>query len=271
MKRIALTAASLTIMALLLFPFYWMLMTSIKPPSQIMSSPPIWVTRQPTLHAYAEVLTKLAIGRYLRNSLVIAFSAMSLTVALGVFAGYGLARFRIKGLKVFLLALLVSQLLPDVSLVLPLFIVFGRIGLLDTFAGVVLANVMQWLPFVVLILRPYFLKIPKTLEDAARIDGCSFPTAMMRIVIPLALPGIISAAILSFLFSWGEFVYALTFLSRNEMQPVTIGIYNAIGQYGIRYNSLMASSVFAIVPVVLVFIFFQRYIRWGLMVGGVKD
>jgi multiple sugar transport system permease protein len=258
-------------MALLLFPFYWMLMTSIKPPSEVMSSPPVWVTRQPTLKAYAEVLTKLSIGRYLRNSLLIAFSAMSLTVVLGVFAGYGLARFRIKGLKIFLLALLVSQLLPDVSLVLPLFIVFGRIKLLNTFTGVILANVMQWLPFVILILRPYFLKIPKALEDAARIDGCSFPAALIRIIIPLALPGIVSAAILSFLFSWGEFVYALTFLSSNEMQPVTIGIYNAIGQYGIRYNSLMASSVFAIVPVVLVFIFFQRYIRWGLMVGGVKD
>jgi multiple sugar transport system permease protein len=248
-----------------------MLMTSLKPPSEVMRSPPVWVTRQPTLRAYAEVLTKLSIGRYLRNSLFIAFSAMSLTVVLGVFAGYGLARFRLKGLKIFLLALLVSQLLPDVSLVLPLFIVFGRIRLLNTFTGVILANVMQWLPFVILILRPYFLKIPKALEDAARIDGCSFQTALIRIVIPLALPGIVSAAILSFLFSWGEFVYALTFLSSNEMQPVTIGIYNAIGQYGIRYNSLMASSVFAIVPVVMVFIFFQRYIQWGLMVGGVKD
>ncbi len=271
MKKAALTAASLLIMALLLFPFYWMLMTSIKPPSEVMTSPPILMSRHPTFTAYHEVLTKLAMGKYLRNSLVIAFSAMSITVVLGVLAGYGLARFKIRGLKFFLLILLVSQLLPDVSLVLPLFIIFGKIGLLDTFLSVIFANVMQWLPFVVLILRPYFVKIPKTLEDAARIDGCSFRTAMVRIILPLALPGIISAAILSFLFSWGEFVYALTFLSRNEMQPVTIGIYNAIGQYGIRYNSLMASSVFAIVPVVVVFIFFQRYIKWGLTVGGVKD
>jgi multiple sugar transport system permease protein len=165
----------------------------------------------------------------------------------------------------------VFQLLPDVSLVLPLFIILGRIGLLDTFLGVILANVMQWLPFVILILRPYFLQIPKTLEEAARIDGCSFRGAMLRIIVPLALPGIISAAILTFLFSWGEFVFALTFLSKNELQPVTIGIYNAIGQYGIRYNRLMASSTFAILPVVLVFIFFQKYIRWGLMVGGLKE
>jgi len=270
-KKATLSALSLVLMGALLFPFYWMLMTSIKPPSEIVTSPPILVTRHPTLSAYVDVLTKLSMGRYLRNSFFIAISAMSITVVLGVMAGYGLARFKIKGLKAFLLILLVSQLLPDVSLVLPLFIILGRIGLLDTFLGVILANVMQWLPFVILILRPYFLQIPKTLEEAARIDGCSFRGAMLRIIVPLALPGIVSAAILTFLFSWGEFVFALTFLSKNELQPVTIGIYNAIGQYGIRYNRLMASSTFAILPVVLVFIFFQRYIRWGLMVGGLKE
>jgi multiple sugar transport system permease protein len=271
MKKAVLTTVSLIIVAMLLFPFYWMLITSIKQPSEVVTSPPILITRNPTLSAYSEVLTKFSMGMHLRNSFIIAFSAMTITIVLGVFAGYGLARFRIRGLKIYLLVLLVSQLLPDVSLVLPLFIIFGRVGLLDRFLSVILANVMLWLPFVILILRPYFLKIPKILEDAARIDGCSFRRAMIRIIIPLALPGIITAAILTFLFSWGEFVFALTFLSRNEMQPVTIAIYNAIGQYGIRYNRLMASSTIAIVPVVLIFIFFQRYIRKGLIVGGLKE
>jgi multiple sugar transport system permease protein len=130
---------------------------------------------------------------------------------------------------------------------------------------------MLQLPFVILILRPYFSKIPKTLEEAARIDGCSFLSALLRIIIPLALPGIITAAILTFLFTWGEFTFALTFLNRSEMQPITIGIYNTIGQYGIRYNLLMANSMIAIMPVVLIFIFFQKYIRGGLMVGGLKE
>jgi multiple sugar transport system permease protein len=271
MKKIALTAASLTIMAGLLFPFYWMLMTSIKPPSEVVTSPPLLATRHPTLGAYVDVLAKLSMGRYLRNSLIIAVSAMAFTIVLGVFAGYGLTRFRIRGLRVFLLILLICQLLPDVSVVLPIFIIFGRVGLLNTFLSVILANVMQQLPFVILILRPYLLKIPRTLEEAARMDGCSSVGALRRIIVPLAMPGIVAAAILTFLFSWGEFMFALTFLSSNEMQPVTIGIYNAIGQYGIRYNWLMASSTVAIVPVVLVFIFFQRYIRLGLMVGGVKE
>jgi multiple sugar transport system permease protein len=248
-----------------------MLITSIKLPSEIVTSPPIFIPRNPTLNAYYTVFTEWAMGRYLRNSLIISFSAMAMTTTLGILAAYGLARFQIKGLRIFLLVLLVSQLLPDVSLVLPLFIIFKRIGLLDKFSGVILANVMLQLPFVIVILRPYFLKIPKTLEDAARIDGCSFVGALLRIIIPLALPGIIAAAILTFLFTWGEFVFALTFLSRNEMQPVTIAVYNAIDQYGIRYDHLMASSVVAIIPVVLIFIFLQRYIRGGLMVGGLRE
>jgi len=271
MKKSVLLITSIIIVSVLLFPFYWMLITSVKHPSEIMTSPPILVTTRPTLNPYYEVMTKFSMGRHLRNSLIIAFSTMTITIVLGVFAGYGLARFKIRGLKIFLLVLLVSQLLPDVSLVLPLFIIFGKINLLNKFPSVIFANVMMQLPFVTLILRPYFLKIPKTLEDAARIDGCSFGSAMMRIIIPLAIPGIITASILTFLFSWGEFVFALTFLSKNEMQPVTIAIYNAIGQYGIRYNSLMASSTIAIMPVVLIFIFFQRYIKKGLIAGGLKD
>jgi len=271
MRRMALVIASVIVMAALLFPFYWMFMTSIKPPAEVVTSPPILVTSHPTLKAYSEVITKLSMGRYLRNSLIISFSAMTITIVLGVFAAYGLSRFKIKGLQGFLLILLVAQLLPDVSLVLPLFIIFGRIGLLDRFLSVILANAMQQLPFVILILRPYLQKIPRSLEDAARIDGCSFRMALTRIIVPLAMPGIVSAAILTFLFSWGEFVFALTFLSRNEMQPMTIGIYNSIGQYGIRYDNLMASSVIAILPVVLIFVFFQRYIKLGLTVGGTKE
>jgi multiple sugar transport system permease protein len=260
-KQIALLVVSLVIVLIFLFPFYWMLITSIKPPSETVTSPPIFIPRNPTLDAYYAVFAKWSI----------AFPTMVITIALGVLAAYGLARFQIKGLRIFLLVLLGSMLLPDVSLVLPLFIIFSRIGLLDKFPGVILADVMLQLPFVILILRPYFSKIPKSLEEAARIDGCSFMGAMLRIVLPLALPGIITAAILTFLFTWGEFVFALTFLSRNELQPITVGIYNTIGQYGIRYNLLMASSMVAIVPVVLIFIFFQKYIRGGLIVGGLKD
>ena len=270
-KQIVLLVVSLLIVLVFMFPFYWMLITSIKPISEVVTSPPIFIPRNPTLDAYYTVFTKWSMGRYLLNSFIIAFPTTVITITLGVMAAYGLARFQIKGLRIFLLVLLVSMLLPDVSLVLPLFMIFSKIGLLGKFPSVILADVMLQLPFVILILRPYFSKIPKTLEEAARIDGCSFLGALLRIIIPLALPGIITATILTFLFTWGEFTFALTFLSRSEMQPITIGIYNTIGQYGIRYNLLMANSMIAIIPVVLIFIFFQRYIRGGLMVGGLRE
>lgn len=270
-KQIIFSIISLMLVLIILFPFYWMLITSIKTPSEILTSPPVFVPRNPTFEAYFNVLTEGAMARNIFNSFLIAFPAVIITISLAVLAAYGLARFRIKGLKVFLLILLAAQLLPDISMVLPLFVIFGRIGLLDNHIAPTLANVTMQLPFVILILRPYFLKIPKTLEEAARIDGCSFMAAFLRIIVPLGLPGIITASILTFLFAWGEFVFALTFLSRNEMQPITIGIYNAIGQYGIRYNLLMASATIAIMPVILIFIFFQKYIRGGLVVGGVKE
>lgn len=270
-KKIILLIISLVIVVIMLFPFYWMFVTSIKLPGEVVTSPPIFIPRNPTLSAYYTVFEKWPIGRYLLNSFIIAFPATIITIIMGVMAAYGLARFQIKGLRIYLMVLLSSMLLPDVSLVLPLFMIFSRIGLLDKFFSVILANVMLQLPFVILILRPYFSKIPKTLEEAARIDGCSSVGSMLRIILPLATPGIISASILTFLFTWGEFTFALTFLSSRELLPITIGIYNTIGQYGIRYNLLMASSIIAVVPVVLIFIFFQRYIRGGLVVGGLKE
>lgn len=268
-KQVILTTFSIILVVIFLFPFYWMIITSIKIPSEILTSPPVFIPQNPTFEAFYDVLTDGEMARNITNSLMIALPAVVITISLGVLAAYGLARFHFRGLKVFLLILLAAQLLPDISMVLPLFVIFGELGLLDNHISPALANVTMQLPFVILILRPYFLKIPKTLEEAARIDGCSFMAAFLRIIVPLGLPGIITASILTFLFAWGEFVFALTFLSRNEMQPVTIGIYNAIGQYGIRYNLLMASATIAIIPVI--FIFFQKYIRGGLVVGGVKE
>lgn len=269
--KIVLFILSLAVLVIMLFPFYWMFVTSIKLPGEVVTSPPIFIPRNFTFDAYRTIFEVWPIGRYLSNSFYIAFPSTVITITMGIMAAYGLARYEIKGLKIILLILLGSMLLPDVSLVLPLFMIFARFNLLDKFPSVILANVMMQLPFVILILRPYFAKIPKSLEEAARIDGCSTIESMVRIVLPLAAPGISAASILTFLLTWGEFTFALTFLSSRELLPITIGIFNTIGQYGIRYNLLMASSIMAIVPVVLIFIFFQRYIREGLVVGGVKE
>jgi multiple sugar transport system permease protein len=269
-KDMVFVFAGVVIVIILLFPFYWMFVSSIKPPQEIITRPPLLIPRNPTLESYSLAFTEFSMGRYLQNSFIIASFTTVITIILGTLAAYGLARFRIKGVTFLISILLISQLLPDVSLLLPLFITFKRFGLLNTYISVILANVMLWLPFAILILRPYFLMFPKALEDAARIDGCTFLGAFRRVVLPLALPAIMVSAILTFLFSWGEFVFALTFLTKAELRPITIGIYNAIGQYGIKYNDLMAYSVIAILPAIIIFISFQKYIRSGLVIGGVK-
>jgi len=269
-KDMILVFTGVVIVIVFLFPFYWMFVTSIKPSPEIITKPPLLIPRNPTLSSYSTAFTEGSIGCYLKNSFIIAFFATMVTTILGTLAAYGLARFRIRGVMLFISILLISQLLPDVSLVLPLFIIFNRLGLLNTYISAILANVMLFLPFAILILRPYFLMFPRALEDAARIDGCTLLGAFRRVVLPLALPAIMVSAILTFLFAWGEFVFALTFLTKAELRPITIGIYNAIGQYGIRYNDLMAYAVVAIAPVIIVFIFLQKYIRSGLVIGGVK-
>jgi len=269
-KDMLLIFTGIFIAIILLFPFYWMFVTSIKPSPEIITKPPLLIPKNPTLESYSIAFTEGSIGRYLQNSFIIASFTTMITITLGVLAAYGLARFRIKGVTFFISILLISQLLPDVSLVLPLFITFNRLGLLNTYLSVILANVMLWLPFAILILRPYFLMFPKALEDAARIDGCTLLGAFRRIILPLALPAIMVSSILTFLFAWGEFVFALTFLTKAELRPITIGIYNAIGQYGIKYNDLMAYSVVAIAPIIIIFISLQKYIRSGLVIGGIK-
>jgi len=269
-KDMVLIFTGLVVAIVLLFPFYWMFVTSIKPSAEVITKPPLLIPRRPNLSSYSIAFTEGSIGRYLQNSFIIASFTTIITITLGVLAAYGLARFRIKGVTFFISILLISQLLPDVSLVLPLFITFNRLGLLDTYISVILANIMLWLPFAILILRPYFLMFPRALEDAARIDGCSLLGAFRRVILPLALPAIMVSAILTFLFAWGEFVFALTFLTKAKLRPITIGIYNAIGQYGIKYNELMAYSVVAIAPIIIVFISLQKYIRSGLIIGGIK-
>ncbi|MFQ6067093.1 MAG: carbohydrate ABC transporter permease [bacterium] len=204
-KDTVLIFTGIFIAIVLLFPFYWMFVTSIKPSPEVITRPPLLIPKRPTLESYSIAFTEGSMGRYLQNSLIIASFTTVITIALGALAAYGLARFRIKGVTFFISILLISQLLPDVSLVLPLFITFNRLRLLNMYISVILANVMLWLPFAILILRPYFLMFPKALEDAARIDGCTFLGAFRRVILPLALPAIMVSSILTFLFAWGEF------------------------------------------------------------------
>jgi multiple sugar transport system permease protein len=195
---------------------------------------------------------------------------MALTLLLAVPGAYGLARLKLRGTGLMLLFLLIGQLLPSIVIAGPLFLIFSRIGLLNSHLGLILADTTFTLPFSVIILRPFFLAVPSELEAAAKVDGCTQLGVLWRIVIPYVRPGLITVAALAFLIAWGEFVFALSLNPRTN-QPVTVALNKFIGQYGTHWNDLMAVSTVIAVPIMVIFASLQRFIVGGLTSGAVKE
>lgn len=202
---------------------------------------------------------------------MIALSSMAISMVLATPAAYGLARFELKGKKVFILSFLITQMLPVTLLLTPLFLIFKKVNLLNMAIAPILANSTVAIPFVVITLRPYFKSLPKSMEEAATIEGCNSFTIFTRIMLPLAQSGIVTTMVFSFLFAWNDLIYSLTFLSRQQARPLTAGIYNFITKYGVQWSYIMAFSTLIVLPVILIFIFLQQYIVAGLTAGAVKE
>lgn len=208
--------------------------------------------------------------RSFANSFVIATGSMVISVLLAVPASYGLARYRFKGKKIVVLTFLVTQMLPVSVILTPMFIIFKNMHLLNNSFSAILADATIGIPFSILILKNYFASIPKELEEAAVIDGCNRFTAFIRILIPIAIPGVVVCAVFSFLYAWGDLAFGMTFIQEQASRPITAGIFNFIGQYGTKWSYLTAFAVVTIIPVALIFIFMQKYIISGLTSGAVK-
>jgi multiple sugar transport system permease protein len=160
---------------------------------------------------------------------------------------------------------------PSIMLALPLFVMFTQIGLINSIPAVILAVTTRTLPFAVLIMRPFFLSLPRDLEDAALIDGCTIWGAFYRVILPLSRPGMVTVAALTFLMGWSDLLFPLALISDDTKRPLTLGLLKFISEYGSRWNDLMAVAVVAAIPIILVFIFAQRYITSGLVAGAVKE
>jgi multiple sugar transport system permease protein len=270
-KNILLSVISIIVAVILLFPVYWMISSSLKTNVEIFAKVPSFLPQHPNFDAYiSQVVGGTNIFRALLNSSIIALSTMIGACALAIPGAYGLARFKMKGSKLFILLFLVTQMLPSTLLLTPLFLTFNKLGLIDTYFAPILADMTIGIPFVILILRTYFLGLPKELEDSAKIDGCNAFTSFLRIILPISYPGVIMCAVFSFLFAWGDLAYSLTFIESENMRSLTAGIYNFIGKYGIQWNCIMAYGTVITLPVLAIFIFLQKYIVSGLTNGAVK-
>lgn len=271
-KNILLSVVSVVILCILLFPLYWALITSLKTEQEIFQNPPTFYPHVLNSKSYAAQVETgdFNMFRSFANSFLISVGATVITVLLAVPASYGIAKYHFKGRKIMLLSFLVTQMLPVSVLLTPMFIMFKNMHVYNTWVAAVLADATIGIPFSVLILKNYFSSIPKDLEEAAYLDGCNKFTAFIRILIPIAKPGVMVCAIFSFLYAWGDLAYGMTFILDQEKRPITAGIFNFMGQYGTKWSYLTAFSVVTIIPVALIFIFMQKYIVSGMTSGAVK-
>ena len=271
-KNVALSAAAILLLCILLFPVFWIVVTSLKTEQEIFRVPPTIFPEVLNLKSYAAQVENgdFNMFRSFGNSFLISVGAMLISVVLSVPASYGIAKYKFKGRKVMLLGFLVTQMLPVAVLLTPMFILFKGMHICNTPMAAVIADATIGIPVSILILKNYFASIPKELEEAAYIDGCNHFTAFIRVLIPIAKPGVMVCAIFSFLYAWGDLAYGMTFIIDQQKRPITAGIFNFMGQYGTKWSYLTAFAVVTIIPVALIFIFMQKYIISGMTSGAVK-
>lgn len=253
-------------------PFLWMISTSFKTNPEAYSIPPTWWPRNPTLEeGYGKVLMWTNFPRYFLNSIIVSLSAALVSTAVGALAGYGFSRFQFRGRTALIGVLLASQMLPGVLLVGPYFKVLAQVGLYNSYIGLILAFSSLTLPFSAWMLKGFVDTVPHELDEAALIDGCCRLRAFVRVVFPVITPGMVATLIFAFLLAWGDLLWVLCLTSTDSMATVTLGLSRLVTQFRVIWPQLMAGSVIAVFPPVILYIVLQNYLVKGLTGGAVKE
>lgn len=268
--RMALYAAVGALLLVVGFPLYWMVMTSLKPSSEIIAMPPVWVTSSPSLEHYRELFEVTAFGRWFLNSLLVCLLSTVMALIVGVLGAYALARLRVRGKAFFGRSVLLAYMFPGVLLVIPLVLVFTKTGLINTQIGLAFAYLTFSVPFVIWVMRDFLQSVPIDLEEAAMIDGASRLEALRDVVLPQAFPGIIATGIFSFLFAWNEYLFSAVLLRNHELMTLPPAMANFASAMDTRWGLIMAASTLATLPMAIVFAFIQKYLVTGMGAGGVK-
>jgi multiple sugar transport system permease protein len=270
-KNILLGFISVVIVGLFLFPIYWLVCMSLKTDAEAFGKVVTYFPHTFTVEPWLLNLRDRDFLIALKNSFVIALCSMAISLILGIPTAYGMGRYRVKGNRAFLLTFLVTQMLPASLMLTPMYLIFSRLNILNTYFSPSLAIASGSIPFIVVTLRPYFKSIPTSLDDAARIDGCGVFRSFIQIMIPAIKVGIVTVMTISFLGGWNDLAYSMTFNVKPEMRPLTANIYKFQSKYGTRWNCIMAYGCILVVPVVLTFVFLQKYIVSGMTAGSVKE
>jgi multiple sugar transport system permease protein len=260
-------ALALMFMLPTVFVFYWMITLSLKPQVEATAYPPSFFRFSVTLAGYREVFTKYPFLLYTWNSLVVAAGCTALGLAVGLPAAYSIARWRQHRLA---LAVLVARIIPGISYLIPWYIFFRQLRLVDTHAALILTHLIVGLPIVIWVMIGFFEDVPPDLEDAALIDGCSYLGVFWRVALPLVKPGVVATAILSFVFSWNNFLFSVILAGR-ETRTLPIAVFNMISYEEINWGTLAAAATMITLPVLLLALVVQRHIVTGLTFGAVKQ
>jgi multiple sugar transport system permease protein len=270
MKRsMTLLICSLAIALYCLVPFLWFVLTSWKSPAELTAIPPKLV---PSFHwdFYRSALQKHGLLQYIVNSVIVAGSATFITIVIGSLAAYAIARFRLAWTHLYLLALLVISMFPQIAIAGPVWSILNTMGWLNTYQGLVAAYIALSLPLAIWILTTFFHEVPGEIEEAALVDGCSRLQALYKVILPLAAPGILTAALLVFIHAWNEFFFALIILTDPNVQTLPVGIALFPGEYTMPWGEIAAASTLATLPLIFLTLLFQRGIIRGLSAGAVK-
>ncbi|TDF98722.1 carbohydrate ABC transporter permease [Paenibacillus piri] len=252
------------------FPALWMFVTSIKTSQENFTIPPKLIADHPTAANYSRVVFESDIPRAFFNSIVVTVCATALTLIVAVLAGYGFARYRFKGSRVLSSGLLYGQMMPGVVIIIPLYMVFSKLKMVDTYLALIIADLAITVPMSVIMLRSFFQTIPRELEEAAKIDGCSNLGSLARVILPVSMPGIIAVSVYAFLNIWEEFLFALNLTNSNTVRTLPIAINNFSGEFVIDWGAMMGASMVVSVPVLVIFLLCNKFFIKGLSDGSVK-
>lgn len=249
-----------------LFPFIWMVLSSLKQQVDITRIPPSW-SFKPTLMHYREVFAQHEFVRYMWNSTIIAVGSTLFSLVLGLPAAYSIARF---GQNKVALAILVARIVPGITFLIPWFMIFSRLRMVDTYTSLILAHMLVGLPFIIWVMTPFFEGLPKELEEAAIVDGATRQMAFLKVLLPLTGPGVLTASILSFVFSWNNFMFGVV-LTGSRTKTLPIAVFNFMAYSEINWGGLMAAAVVITLPIIVIALMAQKYIIKGLTAGAVKE
>lgn len=252
-------------------PVLWMLSTSFKANGDVFELPPRLITESFSFDAYAAILSNPTQIRFFINSYVVALSVTALTLLVAILAGYGFSRYEFPLKRPINMIIVSVQAVPPITLVIPYFGLVVGLGLYNTYPGLILTHMVFVIPYAIIMITAYFNTLPRELDESVKVDGASGWTALWRVLVPISVPGLIAVGVYTFMISWNEYLFALTLTRTDDMRTVPIGIQLLMGQHSYEWNQMMAMSILGSIPVLVLFLLFQRLFIGGLTAGAVKS